>query len=278
MMEEFKKQWFPRTLAGAAAGIAAHVLLGYVLGSFSLFGPARFTGFVFPYCGFPREIEWLGVLLSFTLFALFGAEVGVATLPFADSGRELVVRSLVHYAVTAATVCLWAGLNVCSHPMDYLTFLVPLTLVYVLVWLGRWVGWYTEVADIRAKLGLDPGPSPLHWRESLPYVGFAFLLCLALPLALRVLDDPTPVLSVMYAWLLLPVGGFMSGLSLGRRHGFCPLYPVSCVLFTLIFILTAKLYTNMADGALIPIALISVLAGNLAGAARHNAREKRGKP
>lgn len=273
-MENVKKQWLIRILAGALSGAAAHTLLGYLLGSFTLFGPAHFTGFVFPYCGFPYEIEWLGVLLSFALFALFGAEVGVATLPFADSGRELVVRSLVHYAVTAATVCLWAGLNVCSHPMDYLTFLVPLTLVYILVWLGRWVGWYTEVADIRAKLGLDPGPSPLHWRESLPYVGFAFLLCLALPLALRVLDDPTPLLSVMYAWLLLPVGGFMSGLSLGRRHGFCPIYPAACVLFILLFIPLARLCSNMADGALIPVALISVLAGNLAGAARRRMKRR----
>ena len=30
-----------------------------------------------------------------------------------------------------------------------------------------------EVAVLREKLGLAPGPSPLHWRESLPYVGFA---------------------------------------------------------------------------------------------------------
>ncbi len=273
-MENVKKQWLIRILAGALSGAAAHTLLGYLLGSFTLFGPAHFTGFVFPYCGFPYEIEPLGVLLSFALFALFGAEVGVATLPFADSGRELVVRSLIHFVVTSATVCLWAGLNVCSTPADYLTFLVPLTLVYILVWLGRWVGWYTEVADIRVKLGLDPGPSPLHWRESLPYVGFALLLCLALPLALRVLDDPTPLLSVMYAWLLLPVGGFMSGLSLGRRHGFCPIYPAACVLFILLFIPLARLCSNMADGALIPIALISVLAGNLAGAARRRMKRR----
>ena len=273
-MENVKKQWLIRILAGALSGAAAHTLLGYLLGSFTLFGPAHFTGFVFPYCGFPYEIEPLGVLLSFALFALFGAEVGVATLPFADSGRELVVRSLIHFVVTSATVCLWAGLNVCSTPADYLTFLVPLTLVYILVWLGRWGGWYTEVADIRVKLGLDPGPSPLHWRESLPYVGFALLLCLALPLALRVLDDPTPLLSVMYAWLLLPVGGFMSGLSLGRRHGFCPIYPAACVLFILLFIPLARLCSNMADGALIPIALISVLAGNLAGAARRRMKRR----
>lgn len=276
-MTETKRQWFVRALIGALAGAAAHVLLGYVMGSFSIMGPAHFRGFVFPYCGFPYEIEWAGVLLSFAFFALFGAETGVATLPFADSGRELVVRSLIHYAATAATVSAWAVLNF-GWRGTLPAFLVPLTLVYILVWLGRWVGWYAEVAAIREKLGLAPGPSPLHWKESLPYVGFAFLLCLILPTVLRLLDDPTPVLSALYGLLLLPAGGFMSGLSLGRRHGFCPLYPVSCVLFTLIFILTAKLYTNMADGALIPIALISVLAGNLAGAARHNAREKRGKP
>lgn len=273
-MEEIKKQWLPRALIGGCIGVAAHVLLGCLLGSFSLFGPAQFSGFVFPYCNFPREIEPLGVLLSFALFALLGAEVGIATLPFADSGRELVVRSLLHYTVTAATACLWAGLNICSTPADYLAVLVPLTLTYLIVWLGRWVGWYTEVAAIREKLGLAPGPSLLHWRESLPYVGFAAFLCLALPLALRLLDDPTPVLSVLYGWLLLPVGGFMSGLSLGRRHGFCPIYPAACVGFILIFIPLARLCSNMADGALIPIALISALAGSLAGAACHRRKRR----
>ena len=278
-MTNTKRQWLIRALAGALAGVAAHVLLGYALGCFSLIGPAHFSGFHFPDCnlyrffGLGRGWELAGIALSFALFALLGAEPGIATLPFADSGRELVVRSLLHYAATAATACLWAGLNICSTPADYLAVLVPLTLVYVLVWLGRWVGWFAEAAAIREKLGLAPGPSLFHWRESLPYVGFALLLCLVLPTALRLLDAPTPVLSVLYAFLLLPVGGFMSGLSLGRRHGFCPLYPVACLLFTLAFILTARLYTNMADGALIPIALISVLAGNLAGAARHRMKK-----
>lgn len=273
-MEEIRKQWLPRALIGGCIGVAAHVLLGCLLGSFSLFGPAQFSGFVFPYCNFPREIEPLGVLLSFALFALFGAEVGIATLPFADSGRELVVRSLIHYTVTAATACLWAGLNICSTPADYLAVLIPLTLVYLIVWLGRWVGWYTEVAAIREKLGLAPGPSPLHWRESLPYVGFAAFLCLALPLALWLLDDPTPVLSVLYGFLLLPVGGFMSGLSLGRRHGLCPIYPAACVVFILIFIPLARLFTNISDMELIPIALLSTLAGSLAGAACHRRRRR----
>lgn len=270
-MTETKRQWLVRVLAGGLAGIAAHLLLGYLLGCFSLIGPAGFSGFRFPDCGFPYKLEWLGVLLSFALFALFGAEVGMATLPFAESGRELVVRSLIHYAVTAATVSVWAVLNFGWHG-TLPTFLIPLTLLYVLIWLGRWVGWFAEVAVLREKLGLAPGPSLFHWRESLPYVGFALLLCLLLPTALRLLDDPTPVLSIMYGWLLLPSGGFMSGLSLGRRHGFCPLYPAACGIFIVVFILTAKLYSNMADGALVPIALLSSLAGSAAGAARRGQR------
>ncbi len=268
-MEELKRQWLPRVLIGGCIGIAAHILLGYLLGCFNLFGPACFRGFQFPDCGFSnwnRHLEWVGVLISFALFALFGGEVGIATLPFADSGKELVARSLIHYAATTATVSVWVVLNYGWHG-TLPTFLVPLTLVYLIVWLGRWVGWYTEVAVLREKLGLAPGPSPLHWRESLPYVGFAAFLCLALPLALRLLDDATPVLSVLYGWLLLPVGGFMSGLSLGRRHGFCPIYPAACVVFILIFIPLARLCSNISDGELIPIALVCALAGNLAGAA-----------
>lgn len=276
MMEEFKKQWLLRGLIGGCAGIACCLLLGFVSQPGSLFGaPLTWDIRNFTFCYDSRVPELLGAVLAFLLWFLFGAEVGVATLPFADSGRELVVRSLIHYAATAATVSVWVVLNF-GWNGTLPAFLVPLTLVYLIVWLGRWVGWYAEVAAIRAKLGLAPGPSPLHWKESLPYIGFAFLLCLALPLALRLLDDPTPMLSVMYAWLLLPVGGFMSGLSLGRRHGFCPIYPAACAGFVLIFIPLARLCSNMADGALIPIALVSALAGNLAGAARYKLKQRKG--
>ncbi len=271
-MEEIKRQWLVRALVGGSLGLACCVLVGFVAQPGALFGGTlSYDIRDFTFCFDSRVPEGPGTALALLLWFLFGAETGIATLPFADSGRELVVRSLAHFAVTAATVSVWVVLNFGVIELPF--FLIPLALVYALVWLGRWVGWFAEVAAIRAKLGLAPGPSLFHWRESLPYVGFAFLLCLALPTALRLLDDPTPVLSVMYAWLLLPVGGFMSGLSLGRRHGSCPLYPASCALFTLAFILTAKLYTNMADGALIPIALVSTLAGNLAGAARHRVKK-----
>lgn len=275
MLIDDKKQALIRALIGAAAGVALHVLLGYLMGCFSLFGPASFSGFRFPYCNFPYEIEPLGVLLSFALFALFGAEVGVATLPFADSGKELVVRSLIHYAVTAATVSVWVVLNFHKPTFSDLSyFLIPLTLIYALVWLGRWVGWYAEVAAIREKLGLAPGPSLFHWKETLPYLGFALLLCDVLPLVLRAFDAPdVPVLvGLLLPYLLLPVGGFMSGLSLGRRHGFCPLYPAACGLF---YVPIVFLLMNSSALFHCAIVLCAALAGNLAGAARRKMKQKK---
>lgn len=269
-METIKKQWLPRGLVGALAGLLLAALCRDALFQ---------GGFSMPALCEPL-IEQVGmawaVIITCVLFFGLGAAAGIAAIPFADSGRELVLQSLVHFAVTAALWSLLLGVSVgAREPAAWLLWLGSLILVYAVVWLGRWVGWFAEVAAIRAKLGLAPGPSLFHWRESLPYVGFAFLLCLVIPMALRIFDAPdVPVLSVMYAWLLLPVGGFMSGLSLGRRHGFCPLYPAACTAFILLFITLARLVSNMADGGLIPLALITVLAGNLAGAARHKMKQK----
>ena len=276
-MEEIKKQWLPRALIGGIIGIVLLLAFVYVFDAmpwmshiwhfrnpFAVWAEWFLHGWGYP----PRP------LTNLCLCFLMGAEAGVATLPFADSGRELVVRSLLHFVVTAATVGLWTVVNFGVIELPF--FLIPLALVYAIVWLGRWVGWYTEVAAIRAKLGLAPGPSLFHWRESLPHVGFACLLCLILPLALRAFDAiDVPALSILYAYLLLPVGGFMSGLSLGRRHGFCPLYPAACGVLIGLFIPLARLMSNMADGFLIPIAVVSALAGNLAGAAMRRAKAGR---
>ena len=121
----------------------------------------------------------------------------------------------------------------------------------------------------REKLGLAPGPSPLKWRETLPYLLFAALLCLLLPFVLRLCDaGDVPVLSgLLYPYLLLPVGTFCSALSLGKRQGFCPLYPVVCAGFLLCFALLARLVSNVADADMFPVAFAAALAGNLAGAA-----------
>ena len=93
-------------------------------------------------------------------------------------------------------------------------------------------------------------------------------------------DHRIPVLSVLYCWLLLPVGGFMSGLSLGRRHGFCPVYPAACALFSLLLVVGARLLDIVAEGGTLGgttifAVLIAALAGNLAGAARRKWKTRR---
>ena len=111
--------------------------------------------------------------------------------------------------------------------------------------------------------------SPLRSAVSLP------LMLLYHEVLLRLFDGGyVPVLSgLLYPYLLLPIGAFCSGLSLGRRRGFCPLYPAACVLGVLLFIPLARLFSNMYDWPLVTIALAASLAGNLAGSALHRVRK-----
>lgn len=273
-MTDTKRQWLVRGLAGGLAGVALLLAFEYVWDAMPWFGHDwRFGN------AFQVWADWLrfGDFLPFPaanlcLCFLMGAETGIATIPFADSGKELVVRSLIHYAATAATVSVWVTLNF-GWQGTLPAFLIPLTLVYALVWLGRWVGWYAEVAAIREKLGLAPGPSPLHWKETLPYLGFALLLCDVLPAVLRLFDAPdVPVLvGLLLPYVLLPVGGFMSGLSLGRRHGFCPLYPLACALFFVPTVFLLMNYTALPHCLMVGV---PALAGNLAGAARYKMKRR----
>lgn len=166
------------------------------------------------------------------LCAALGGAAGAATLPFADDGKSLLLRSGTHFVVTAFLFgLLMAQLG--AEGVELLAWEGILALLYIVVWLGRWVGWYVEVIQLRTLLGLSPGPSPLKWRETLPYLPFVLFLCNGLPLLLRWADyavsADVPVLSgLILPYLLLPVGGFCSGLSLGKRQGVCPLYPAAC--------------------------------------------------
>ena len=262
MLFDDTKQAQRRTTLGILAGLAVHILLSYLLGLQAFLGPEIAAVFICPTCSFPPPFEGCGVLLSILLFALLGAEIGIATLPFADRGPSLLGRTAVHFTLMAATVALWAGLN--FGQTGALFGLILLASVYVLVWLGRWVGWYVEVAAIRSKLGLAPGPSLLHWRESLPYLVFALGLCLGLPALLRLLDpQDVPVLSgVYFPFLLLPIGTFCSGVSLGHRHGFSPLYPVACALLS---VAAALLLFNGSALFHASLSLVCALVGNGVG-------------
>ncbi|MFQ9915957.1 MAG: hypothetical protein ACLRWQ_05730 [Flavonifractor plautii] len=155
----------PGATAEALPGLAGGGLAAWAAG-FSHSGSPSALALAFLNCGFPRGLEGVGIALSFALYALFGAEVGVATLPFAGDGAALVGRTLAHFGPDSARhrgAVVGGSTSECVRRRPSL---VPLALVYLLVWLGRWVGWYAEVSAIRERRGLAPGPSPFHWRES----------------------------------------------------------------------------------------------------------------
>ena len=280
MFIDDKRRALVRLLAGGVIGVAVLIPLGGLFNDI-VSGGLISMGIHTPFRLVSADLTLrlgsapLAFAVQLALYFLLGAVVGVSTLPFADDGPTLVLRSLAHFALTAGALTLTCTLLGWAWSWQAMAvYLVLLAAVYLLIWLGRWVGWYAEVSAIREKLGLDPGPSPLKWRETLPYLPFALLLCLALPMALRLLDAAdVPVLSgLLYPYLLLPVGGFFSGLSLGKRQGLCLLYPVLCALCALVFIPLARLVSNMADWPLLPIAAGFSLAGVLAGAALRRIR------
>jgi len=216
------------------------------------------------------------------LCTALGAAAGVATLPFADDGKSLLLHSAVHFSITAVlfgllVVQLWSW-----EDWEVLLMLEGmLALLYALIWLGRWIGWYVEVMQLRTMLGLDAGPSPLKWRETLPYLPFVLLLCDGLPVLLRWVERmvgggiiDVPVLTgLILPYVLLPVGGFCSGLSLGKRQGVCPLYPAALFLcyLPMVFLLfnsSALFHCFMAA--------VPALVGNVLGWLYRRAVPKKG--
>ena len=72
-----------------------------------------------------------------------------------------------------------------------------------------------------------------------------------------------PVFSgVYFPFLLLPIGTFCSGVSLGHRHGFCPLYPVVCALLSVAAVFLLFNGSALFHGG---ISLVCALVGNGVG-------------
>ena len=219
-------------------------------------------------------------LAACLLCTALGATLGAATLPFADDGPTLVRRSLLHLGVTALEVALVLWL--CVDLRDgraWALWMGMLVLFYAVIWLGRWIGWYVEVMQLRTRLGLAPGPSFLKWRETLPYLPLVLLLCDVLPPVLNWIDHAAvadvPVLSgLLLPYLMLPVAGFCSGLSLGKRQGVCPLYPVACFVCYLPMVYLVYNYTALFHCFMIAV---PALAGNMLGWAYRRAVPKEGR-
>ena len=246
-MRAGKWAWLVRVLIGAAAGLLAALVF-------------------IPYFMDTRLLDPVVCLLCTGL----GGAAGVATLPFADDGKSLLLRSAAHFAVTSVLFLL---LMVQFYGWDWAVLLLlegMLALLYALIWLGRWIGWYVEVMQLRTLLGLEAGPTPLKWRETLPYVPFVLLLCDGLPLLLRWAEHEIqrgsvlelPILSaLLLPFVLLPVGGFFTGVSLGKRQGVCPMYPLAC------FVCYLPMLSLVSTAALFHcfLAAVPALAGNVLG-------------
>ena len=132
------------------------------------------------------------------------------------------------------------------------------------------------LADLRRRLGLSPGPSPLKWRETLPYLPLLALICVAAPLLARWVDGTfvvdVPVFSgLLFPFAVLPAAGFCSGFSLGRREGFCPLYPLAGGLLYVPVALIAYNHTALFHSLLFAL---PALAGNAAGGAWRRVKRK----
>lgn len=240
MSKEQKKQWLIRILIGGVLGGLLTPAVSLWLNSLRVYEAQTVIEWLIT----PAMLEvvhsvWAALAVECLLGSVFGAVVMISTLPFADDGKELIVRSVAHFAATAASfsVLLW-GCRWVKEPGLIFVWVCVLAVLYLLIWLGRWVGWYQEVAQIRALLGLAPGPSPLKWKETLPYLPFVVLVCCILPAVLLWVDltfvVDFPLFSgLLYPFLGLPIVGFCSGMSLGKRWGMCWLYPVACFLFHL---------------------------------------------
>lgn len=208
----------------------------------------------------------LEIVLSFA----FGASLGAATAPFADDRRTLLRDSLGHLLLSGLLFFLLCALCRFGTGLGESTaFLLGLfVLIYALVWLARWMGWYSDVLAIRDALGLTV-PSPLRWRQTLVYAPLLLFLCAVLPVLCRFIDRAAradvPVFSALVLpFLLLPAGGFCAGLSLGRRAGFCPLFaPAALALYL------PAVYLVFNPSALFQafILFFAALLGTLLGAA-----------
>lgn len=219
---------------------------------------------------------WLAVAVEFTCIFALGAAIGAATMPFADDTHSLVKESVIHFIVTFALVLL-NGWVQCLFPSGGLAFfLVPYTLLYLLIWFGRWIGWYVEVAQIKVKLGLAPAHSPLKWREILPYLPFLLVLCVALPIVLMWVDRmiiSAPVLSgLLMPYILFPVVGVCSGISLGKRQGLCILFPVAACVLNLPIVFWLFNYTALFHSIVL---FTATLIGNIIGTVHRKRKQSK---
>ena len=199
----------------------------------------------------------------------FGASVGLAVPPMEGPGTAVAARTAAHLLCSSA---LFAGVCwICGLPpanwQGLLLLLGIYWLMYLVVWLLRYLRWRAELDAIRRALGLARPAAGGVWQARLlkPYLLLAGALEVLLPLLLRLLDPPdVPVLTqLFYPYLLLPFFCLVVGWSAGRRFGVALLLPVACGVLTLPCVFLVYNYTALFQAG---AAFVFTLAGNLLGA------------
>lgn len=199
----------------------------------------------------------------------FGASVGLAVPPMEGPGTAVAARTAAHLLCSSA---LFAGVCwICGLPLanwqGLLLLLGIYWLMYLVVWLLRYLRWRAELDAIRRALGLARPAAGGVWqaRPLKPYLLLAGALELLLPLLLRLLDPPdVPVLTqLFYPYLLLPFFCLAVGWSAGRRFGVALLLPVACGVLTLPCVFLIYNYTALFQAG---VGFMFALAGNLLGA------------
>ncbi|MGM9607503.1 MAG: DUF3021 family protein [Oscillospiraceae bacterium] len=158
-MNNGKKAWLIRIFAGGVIGTAFLYFVGAFFnallhGGLGWGGPALLP--VSPDLADLVGSKHLAAVIQFALYFALGAGIGVATLPFAEDGKQLFVRSALHFVYTAAVfsalvwLCWWNW----GEWLVWLMELAALALVYLLIWGVRWVTWYAELRKLRRALGL----------------------------------------------------------------------------------------------------------------------------
>lgn len=209
----------------------------------------------------------------------FGVSVGLAVPPMEGAGTAVAARTAIHLAVSSA---LFAGICwVCGLPPENWQGLILLLglywLMYLTVWLLRYLHWRSELAAIRRELGLSPpalAGGPFQVRTLGPYLLVSGVMELAVPPFLRLLEGASdiPVLTgLFYPYLLLPFVCLAVGWVAGRRLGLTLVLPAACAALTvphvcLLYNATALFQTGVAAAF--------ALAGNLAGTAWRRMKKK----
>ena len=149
--------------------------------------------------------------LELVLAFAFGASVGLAVPPMEGTGTAVAVRTAAHLLCSSALfagVCWMCGLPPANW-QGLLLLLGIYWLIYLMVWLLRYLSWRAELNAIREGLGLAPksagrGLFQLHPLRA--HLLLAAVVELVLPPLLRLLDPPdVPAWTgLFYPFLLLP--------------------------------------------------------------------------